>query len=80
MSAETLRTAAQRIREDWMPGDVVDDTLLAVADWLEAIAARAVDIAGTIRSAGVAESVIANTLPGFPQALAVARAYLGDTP
>jgi hypothetical protein len=76
MSAETLRRAAQRIREDWMPGDVVDDTLLAVADQLEREGVAWQQVAAD--HPDLAEAIENNiTKSGW---LAVARTYLGDTP
>jgi hypothetical protein len=72
MSAEVLRRATTRIRHDIEFGQAhgADDFLLAVADWLEAVAIKA----DAVEAAGL-------TFGGFEgrPALAVARAYLGET-
>lgn len=77
MSAEVLRRAASELREDARLFDNRDsDFCVAVAEWLDATAAR-IDM-GKPRKGGVLPGRNNHSWRGSKQALAVARAYLGE--
>lgn len=85
MSAETLLRAANSIRDEWS-GDMshlawhsAQTFHLAVADWLEKEALGFDLIAATIKVAVEIGADAKVTHSTHEEALAVARAYLGET-
>jgi hypothetical protein len=84
MSADVLRQAAAQIRND--RGGVVSRHTqdgrrwLPVADLLDVMADRADEIESTfpVGSASRLETIARNTIDGWNEALAVARAYVGS--
>lgn len=73
MSASLLREAAARLRDEWIdldPGVRPTAFYLAVADWLDGMAARA---ESKIKHGGDSTAVWSHEI----HALTVARAYLG---